>query len=171
MTPSFVKLIAQVAPTPSKGLGDSRHADSYAAVETAPRWVVTSPPYYGMRTYTPDQWLRSWFVGGPARVDYSPKPQLEHRSPEVFAVDLSKVWDNVAAAAAPDARMVVRFGGIADRAADPREIVRASFAESPWRITRTCSAGSADAGRRQALSFNNPPRPARAEYDLWLSRE
>ena len=66
--------------------------------------------------------------------------------------------------------MVVRFGGIADRAAEPLEIIRASFAGSPWRITRTKGAGSADAGRRQALSFNNPPRPARSEYDLWVAR-
>src|SRR5262249_34411512 len=25
------------------------------------RWVITSPPYYGMRSYFPDQWLRNWF--------------------------------------------------------------------------------------------------------------
>jgi hypothetical protein len=24
-------------------------------------WIITSPPYYGMRTYLPDQWLRAWF--------------------------------------------------------------------------------------------------------------
>jgi hypothetical protein len=34
-------------------------------------FVVTSPPYYGLRTYLPDQWLRNWFLGGPAVVDYS----------------------------------------------------------------------------------------------------
>lgn len=89
----------------------------------------------------------------------------------MFAGDLRSVWDNVANASAPDARMVVRFGGIADRVAEPLEIIRASFLDTPWCITRTHSAGSADSGRRQALAFNNPSRSARAEYDLWLSRD
>ena len=26
--------------------------------------VITSPPYLGMRTYLPDQWLRYWALGG-----------------------------------------------------------------------------------------------------------
>ena len=33
--------------------------------------IVTSPPYYGLRTYVSDQWLRNWFLGGADRVDYS----------------------------------------------------------------------------------------------------
>jgi hypothetical protein len=32
---------------------------------------LTSPAYYGLRTYVADQWLRNWFLGGPAYVDYS----------------------------------------------------------------------------------------------------
>jgi hypothetical protein len=40
--------------------------------------IVTSPPYYGMRTYLPDQWIRNWFLGGPPEVDYSIKGQLPH---------------------------------------------------------------------------------------------
>src|SRR5258705_10068506 len=35
------------------------------------RWVVTSPPYLGMRTYVPDQWLRRWLLGGAPQVDYN----------------------------------------------------------------------------------------------------
>lgn len=31
-----------------------------------PKLIVTSPPYYGLRTYISDQWLRSWFLGGAA---------------------------------------------------------------------------------------------------------
>jgi len=38
-------------------LGDSR---KFAAIVNSKPydWVITSPPYYGMRTYIQDQWLR-----------------------------------------------------------------------------------------------------------------
>ena len=45
-------------------LGDSRISSGYPDIKIG--LVITSPPYYGMRTYIPDQWLRSWFLGGPA---------------------------------------------------------------------------------------------------------
>jgi hypothetical protein len=61
-------------------------------------WVVTSPPYYGMRTYLPDQWLRNWFLGGPSFVHYSSRTSdFEHSSPEYFTEQLNKVWNNTAA--------------------------------------------------------------------------
>ena len=53
--------------------GDSRDQDvcTLAAGHDKVSWVITSPPYYGLRTYIPDQWLRHWFLGGPAKVEYS----------------------------------------------------------------------------------------------------
>jgi hypothetical protein len=46
-------------------LADSRDAAAFApAGDAEPRWIITSPPHYGMRTYLPDQWLRNWFLGG-----------------------------------------------------------------------------------------------------------
>ncbi|MFO0564672.1 MAG: DNA methyltransferase [Polyangiaceae bacterium] len=45
-------------------LADSREASTFKSVPAA-QFVVTSPPYFGMRTYLPDQWLRLWFLGGP----------------------------------------------------------------------------------------------------------
>jgi hypothetical protein len=90
---------------------DSRLSKTFERLPaTRPDWIITSPPYYGMKTYIPDQWLRNWFLGGPSQVEYSNSWQLEHRSPEGFADDLCKVWRNVAAAASSEARMVVRFG-------------------------------------------------------------
>ncbi len=61
---------------------DSRALATFAPFgRTRPSWVVTSPPFYGMKTYLPDQWLRHWFVGGPPVVDYSPGEQLVHSEP------------------------------------------------------------------------------------------
>ncbi len=82
-------------------------------------WIVTSPPYYGMRTYIPDQWLRMWFLGSEPAVSYSNEKQITHGSAEEFAAQLRAVWCNVSGVAAQDARMVIRFGGINDRKADP----------------------------------------------------
>ena len=45
--------------------------------------VITSPPYYGMRTYVADQWLRNWFVGGPPEVPYGTKGQLARQPSQV----------------------------------------------------------------------------------------
>ncbi|MFW5955411.1 MAG: DNA methyltransferase, partial [Rhodothermales bacterium] len=50
-------------------LGDARSLSAewlQGRVDT----VVTSPPYWQMRTYKPDQWLRLWFLGGPEDVEY-----------------------------------------------------------------------------------------------------
>jgi len=47
-------------------LGDARHADRLLSPRRLFSWVITSPPYFGMRTYRPDQWLRNWFLGGGA---------------------------------------------------------------------------------------------------------
>jgi hypothetical protein len=35
---------------------DSRKPESFAGLEKSVCWVITSPPYYGLRTYIPDQW-------------------------------------------------------------------------------------------------------------------
>ena len=98
--------------------------------------IITSPPYYGMRTYIPDQWLRHWFLGGSSEVEYSMEGQLDHRSPECFVEGLRQVWVNVANVAAPGARMVIRFGGIADRKANPQTLLKESLRGTPW-VLRT----------------------------------
>jgi SAM-dependent methyltransferase len=133
-------------------------------------WVITSPPYYGMRTYVPDQWLRNWFVGGPAHTDYSTDAQLVHRSPDDFAGDLEKVWKRAAAAANPGARMIIRFGGINDRKADPLGIIKDSLMETDWQISTIKSAGTASSGRRQALIFAADQAAPKSEYDVWAVR-
>src|SRR6267143_1772878 len=66
-------------------VGDSRVRDTYVDLPPISH-VVTSPPYYGMRTYRQDQWLRNWFLGGPATADYMARnSDLAHSSPEAFA--------------------------------------------------------------------------------------
>ncbi len=158
---------------PPSAAGEVLCADSATTclsslVERPAGWVITSPPYYGMRTYLPDQWLRYWFLGGPARVSYQAEGQLEHTSPERFAEQLGAVWKNVARACADGARLVVRFGGIRDRNQDPRDILWEAFrlADCGWRITNVCSAGLAPRGKRQAEQFLGAMRQPVAEFDV-----
>src|SRR6266545_720982 len=135
-------------------LGDSRNSEMFNSYRF--QWIITSPPYYGMRTYIPDQWLRNWFLGGPAEVTYRP-PTLElgHSSADAFADNLRQVWKNVAIHAADDARLVIRFGGIDDRNVDHFALLKISLVDSGWKLETTISAGDANRGRRQARQFSH----------------
>jgi hypothetical protein len=162
---------------PLNAPGRARLADSRSVAALRPRepkrqfrWIITSPPYYGMRTYVADQWLRAWFLGGPDTVDYRHGEQVGHGSPEAFADDLRTVWTNAASVSDVDARLIVRFGGIADRAADPLDILKHSLKDSGWRTQTLRPAGTAHAGKRQADTFLRRSTAPRAEYDLWARR-
>lgn len=154
-------------------LADSRNAEALQpdTPEARFHWVITSPPYYGMRTYIPDQWLRNWFIGGPDVVDYTNHDQVVHSSPEDFAADLCKVWRNAENVCVDHAKMVVRFGGITDRRADPLELIKSSFVDCGWRITTARKAGTATEGKRQADSFLRTKSKPVNEYDVWAVRQ
>jgi DNA modification methylase len=154
-------------------LADSREAEALQPDTPEARfdWVITSPPYYGMRTYIPDQWLRNWFVGGPDAVDYTNRDQVVHSSPEDFAADLRQVWRNAENVCAEDAKMVIRFGGITDRRADPLDLIKRSLSDSGWRITTIREAGSATEGKRQADAFLRTKSKPMVEYDVWATRQ
>ncbi|CAB3389769.1 DNA methyltransferase [Kyrpidia spormannii] len=154
--------------------GDSREEAVYrrfpAGASGAIRWVVTSPPYYGMNTYLPDQWLRLWFLGGAPEVAYGAEGQIRHSSPGEFAAQIRRVWMRVGQVCAPGAQLVFRFGGIRSRKADPLEIVRLSLEGTGWRLTELRPAGTADAGRRQALHIARTDR-AKEETDVFARWE
>jgi len=122
-----------------------RHTRRYAA-------VVTSPPYFGMDTYVPDQWLRYWFIGGSDRPEYRGEEQLSRGTADDFVAELAKVWHVVARVVEPGAKLVIRFGGIRSRKGDPELLLRRSLTDSgsPWRIHAVRPAGNASNGRRQA---------------------
>lgn len=157
-----------------KGTGVCRLADSRVPESVRPieprsrfRWIITSPPYYGMRTYRPDQWLRNWFLGGSETVDYTNHGQVVHSCPEAFAADLQAVWRNVAEVSESSARMVIRFGGISDRRVDPLEIIKHSLKGTGWRIQTIRQAGNASHGKRQADAFLRRESKPLAEFDIW----
>jgi len=149
--------------------GDSRNLSTLreACAESPATLIVTSPPYYGLRTYVSDQWLRNWFLGGADHVDYSYGIQVSHRSISSFISDLQRVWLNVAIVSHKDARLIFRFGAINDRTVDPCEIIKASLRETPWRLVTLVNAGTAQHGRRQAVTFGGASKKPIIEFDAW----
>ena len=149
-------------------LGDSRSRDLFDKDIGARRfdWIITSPPYYGLRTYNPDQWLRLWFLVGASSVDYSQNGQLTHDSPESFVTQLASVWRNCASVSNSGARLVIRFGRISDRPVESFDILRESLNGSGWRIQTRKDAGTAASGKRQAPHFGVKSR-AQRESDIW----
>lgn len=151
-------------------LADSRTMDTFNDVPEA-RLVVTSPPYYGMRTYLPDQWLRLWFVGGPDHVAYSQNQgQLEHTGADHFSSEMGRVWKNVAGRTMQDARLVIRYGGIHDREAEPMDVLKASLANSGWTMVTAKPVPDSERGRRQVRQFQANPKKAITEYDVYCHR-
>jgi hypothetical protein len=135
--------------------------------------VVTSPPYYGMRTYVSDQWLRNWFLGGPAQPDYEADRQMRQTDHEVFASDLARVWDNVARHCRDGARLDVRFGAVPSAPVEPEVLLRRSIklSSAPWRVGSVRPAGTARCGRRQADQFGFASAGPLQEIDLCATLE
>lgn len=144
-------LPAEVSPAHAR-LGDSRRASSLPASNRDFSVVVTSPPYYGMRTYVQDQWLRNWFLGGPERIEYGNSEQLEHAGQDAFAKSLGLVWKNMARTQEDSLDMYIRFGIIPSAKADAKSLIHASLEESgvAWKLVHTKEAKTAASGKRQA---------------------
>lgn len=147
-------------------LADSRELDAIPPVDGGYSWVVTSPPYLGMRSYQPDQWLRLWFLGGEPTVRYIHDGQVRHLQGE-YQRDLATVWRNVAVRCRPGARLVVRFGCLPTLPCDPLQVLEETLVMSgaPWRIVEVTGAGVPPRHRRQAAQFEQT-RPAVEEIDL-----
>ena len=160
---------AQTSPTAIRR-GDATKNKTFNSVIDSVDLVITSPPYYGLRTYVEDQWLRNWFLGGSDTVTYGGHPQLDHGSEENFAKDLARVWDRVAEVGSERLRMLVRFGSIGSRSTRPGPILRRSLelSCSTWKIKRSRNCGSAAHGKRQADQMGNTNSPAH-ERDYSIS--
>jgi hypothetical protein len=153
-------------------LGDSRHIHSQT-VGGPFQWVITSPPYYGMDTYWPDQWLRNWFLGGPDVVTYQSKGQLSHGGESHFIKDLACVWRRVANVCSRGARLIVRFGALPSLARNPATLLKKSLGEANcgWKVITIKSAGSASQGNRQSEQFRQDMALSISEIDLYAVLE
>ncbi|MEV0487579.1 site-specific DNA-methyltransferase [Streptomyces sp. NPDC050508] len=118
--------------------------------------VVTSPPYYAMRTYVADQWLRSWFLGGPPEVPYGTHGQIARQpNQEAFIQALAEVWSATASRCHRGARLAIRFGALPSARTDPEQMLLASVREAKagWAVKEVRHAGTPPKGNRQAEQF------------------
>lgn len=151
--------------------GDSRLAESFDGSRRDFTTVITSPPYYGMRTYVQDQWLRNWFLGGPDYVDYSVDEQLDHGGQAAFATSLGKVWANMALSSSDQLRMFVRFGIIPSAKVDAKKLFLESLeaSDTNWKVISVRNAKTADEGKRQAGQMKSNST-ASSEFDFHVLR-
>ena len=152
--------------------GDARRADELVVENISFQWVITSPPYFGMRSYKSDQWLRNWFLGGVEDVDYERSGQLTHKK-EIFVMDLAKVWQRIAKVCLPGANLIIRFGSLSSERVNAVDILKQSLklADCGWQIKTRKNAGSASNGYRQSQQFNQPSKKAIPEFDLYARLE
>lgn len=144
---------------------DARYAKTYRNVSDA-SLIITSPPYYGMRTYVQDQWLRMWFLGGESEIDYEADQQLCHSGQDAFVRDLAKVWKNLAKHSRDGAHLYVRFGTLPSVKSDARALLRNSLEEAgDWELVSVRNADTARAGKRQADTMGQDSTPL-AEFDF-----
>jgi len=123
--------------------------------------VITSPPYYGMRTYVADQWLRNWFVGGPPEVPYGSEGQLARQpSQAAFVSALAEVWRAAANRCTPKGHLAIRFGALPSAKVSPEKLIVASLREAGvgWLVRDVRPVGVPSRHRRQAEQFNSTGR-------------
>jgi hypothetical protein len=169
-----VKYTFFAQPPSGKGrivLGDSRYAALNRGIGPFD-FVVTSPPYYGMYTYYPDQWLRAWFLGGPTIPTESGIVQIGHGTRKQFIANLAEVWSRVAAVSRPRAKLAIRFGSLPSAPIDPEAAIRESLklAGAEWTVTQTRAAGETPRGRRQADQFLDGVGEMIDEVDVFATR-
>ena len=152
--------------------GDSTRSETFADLPDDFDAAITSPPYYGMRQYVPDQWLRAWFLGDLPWIEFDGGVQVAHSSHEAFCASLGAVWDNVGDRATQDFDLFVRFGSVPSKVprrapleADQLLLQSLEVSRHPWRVVSVRRAQTASSGRRQAHQMGIASSAA-LEYDI-----
>ncbi len=65
------------------------------------------------------------------------------------------------------ARLIIRYGGIHDRDAEPMDVLKKSLVNSGWKMVTARAAPDSDRGRRQVRQFQAEPKKAITEYDVY----
>jgi hypothetical protein len=148
------KYLLAKLPPPVEGVVYQGDARELASMDYQSRvsWTITSPPYLGMRTYRPDQWLRHWFLGGQSQVEYERPNSLPSTPLSAFVAGLAETWAALARVSNQGASLVIRFGALPSVPADPAAVLLDSLVASNrgWQVLEVRPAGVSSTGRRQA---------------------
>ncbi len=136
-------------------------------------WIITSPPYFGMTTYSTDQWLRDWFLGGTDYPSYVGKNKIASGGLNKFRDDLFLVWRNVAGLSNDKARLIVKFGALPSMPYDHVKTITDSIEknDSGWKIVRIRDGGLSEDGLRQSSQFLSETKNSIREIDVYAIKE
>lgn len=133
--------------------------------------IITSPPYWSMKTYRSDQWLRLWFLGESEHITYSEPDAIGGGSVDEFILDLQKVWKHVADFSKWNAKLIVRFGSIPSAPTNNDELIERSLIKSGWKLSDIRLAGHPGNGKRQIENFGSRKSKPKEEKDYICVKE
>lgn len=154
--------------------GIVRMKDARKAAEAFPKLcgkvklIVTSPPYLDTTNYREDQWLRLWFLGGPARPMPHTGSDDRHRSSEKYWTFLAEAWSGCARLLASRSVLVVRIGGTTLRKEQLFSGVSTSLESAliQFRVRPIHSGVTTEIRNRQTNAFRPGTKSRRFEHDF-----
>lgn len=91
---------------------DARNAiNAFPSLEKRVPLIITSPPYLDTTNFEEDQWLRLWFLGGPAHPLIRPNGDDRHSATDRYWDFLTEAWAGVAPLLKREAHIIIRIGG------------------------------------------------------------
>ena len=129
------------------------------------RCVITSPPYFDLTDFEEDQWLRLWFLGGPAapgkgRVKFDSR----HRSQEGYWSFIADTWRVIGQITEKRSKVVFRIGSTK---MPPQQLMRALTGASVF-TKRKCQLihhETSVISNRQTETFRPGSQGCRVELD------
>lgn len=150
-------------------LGDARSAADLLEVHKGTvSLAVTSPPYLDTTDYAEDQWLRLWFLGGPARPTARLHKDDRHTRIDEYWAFLVEAWKGSAALFREEAYLVVRIGGTKlDKATLFAGLMTSLGSGFAGRTVKPLHEGETSTIRkRQTNSFRPGTSPEKMEHDF-----
>jgi hypothetical protein len=146
--------------------GDARKACSLLrSYRERVKLVITSPPYLDITDYHEDQWLRLWFLGGPAKPVTGQGKDDRHRRIDAYWQFLSEAWKGMVPLLLDKAQVVIRIGGTRLGAEELQAGLLTSL-NSTGRKFRLAESRQTDIKNGQRRIFQTAPDKASVEHDF-----
>lgn len=145
-------------------LGDMRDLWRTDLADHPAQCAITSPPYLDTTDFEEDQWLRGWFLGGPATPTKSGATDHRHRSTDRYWQMIADTWRTLGQIVDDRGHVVIRIGA---RSISPERLRDAvvGAAELSGRRVRLRSHETTALVRRQTDSFRPGTTGIRYEVD------
>jgi len=148
-------------------LQDARRAsETFTSLANQVKLVVTSPPYLDVTNFEEDQWLRLWFLGGPAKPITGQGKDDRHRRIESYWQFLREAWKGVAPLLQESAQVVIRIGGTRLGEEQLRAGLLESLNSTGHKFKLAESRQTAIKNGQRRIFQNGPDTKASVEHDF-----